>query len=194
MFKKFVTTALFTSTLLLAESGVGVNINEKDFELEGVLDSRNLEALQTSSTIFQIDANFLNSNETEKLIGIGIVASNKLEAVEGVELAFGAKGIWAEVGSQNFKALPFVAKVKYTLPPLMYKVPPISFEGIGLYAPKVLSFGDSEEYTEFRLVANAEVIESVNIYAGYRNIHRKYKGSEQNLFNTGFYGGLKFIY
>jgi hypothetical protein len=194
MFKKIVTMALFTSTLLLAESGVGININEKDLEIEGVLDSRNLEALQTSSTIFQIDANFLNVNETEKLIGAGVVATNKLEAVEGVELAFGAKGIWAEVGHDNFKALPFVAKVKYTLPPLMYKIPPVSLEGIGLYAPKVLSFGDSEEYTEFRLVANAEVIESVNIYAGYRNIHRTYKGVGQSLFNTGFYGGLKYVY
>ena len=194
MFKKIVTMALFTSTLLLAESGVGININEKDLEIEGVLDSRNLEALQTSSTVFQIDANFLNVNETEKLIGAGVVATNKLEAVEGVELAFGAKGIWAEVGHDNFKALPFVAKVKYTLPPLMYKIPPVSLEGIGLYAPKVLSFGDSEEYTEFRLVANAEVIESVNIYAGYRNIHRTYKGVGQSLFNTGFYGGLKYVY
>jgi len=194
MFKKIVTTALFTSTILLAESGVGININEKDFEVEGVLDSRNLEALQTSSTIFQIDANFLNSDEKEKLIGAGIVATNKLEAVEGVELAFGAKAIWAEVGNENFKALPFVAKVKYTLPPLMYKVPPVSLEGIALYAPKVLSFGDSEEYTEFRLVVNSEVIESVNVYAGYRNIHRKYNGIGETLFNTGFYAGLKFIY
>ena len=194
MFKKIVTTALFTSSLLLAESGVGININEKDFEVEAVLDSRNLAALQTTSTIFQIDANFLNSDETEKLIGVGLVASNRLEAVEGVELAFGAKGIWAEVGNDNFKALPLVAKMKYTLPPLMYKIPPVSFEGIALYAPKVLSFGDSEEYTEFRFVANSEVIESVNIYAGYRNIHRKYEGASQSLFNTGFYGGLKFVY
>ncbi|NEW61388.1 hypothetical protein GSY74_08845, partial [Sulfurovum sp. bin170] len=51
MFKKFLMTSICTSGLLLAQSGVGINVNEDDFEIEGTLDSRNLQALQTSSTI-----------------------------------------------------------------------------------------------------------------------------------------------
>ena len=58
MFKKTIITTLLSSALLVAESGVGININEDDVELEAVLDSRNLEALQTSSTLYQADFNF----------------------------------------------------------------------------------------------------------------------------------------
>ena len=194
MFKKLLLTTIIGSTLLLAESGVGLNINEEDLELEGILDSRNLAALQTNSTIFQADVNFLNNNEDTKLIGVGLGATNKLEGVEGVEVTLGAKFIWAEVAKENFTALPFMAKVRYSFPPLMFNIPPVAIEGKVLYAPKVLSFGDSVTYNEFRVSVDMEVIDSVRIYTGYRNIHTQYVGIKPDLFNTSFYGGLKFSY
>ena len=194
MFKRLLLTTIIGSGLLLAESGVGLNINEQDLEVEGILDSRNLEALQTSSTIFQADVNFLNNNEDTKLIGVGLGATNKLEGVEGVEVTLGAKFIWAEVGEEDFTSLPFMAKVRYSFPPLMFNIPPVALEGKLLYAPKVLSFGDSLTYNEFRVSVDMEVIEAVRLYAGYRNIHTEYKGFERDLFNTSFYGGLKFSY
>jgi hypothetical protein len=194
MFKKIVISTIVTSAFLLAESGVGININEQDLELEGVIDSRNLAALQTSSTVYQGDISFLNNNEETKLFGVGVGATNKLEGVEGVEITLGAKFMWAEVLEEDFTSLPFMVKVRYSMPPLMYNIPPVAFEGKILYAPKVLSFGDSEKYTEFRLSADAEVIENVKVYVGYRNIHTEYKDIEKDLFNTSFYGGLKFSY
>jgi len=194
MFTKMALTTLLTSSILFAESGVGLNINEKDLEIEGILDSRNLQALQTSSTIYQADVNFLNVDEEAKLIGAGVVATNKLEAVEGIELSFGAKFIWAEIGDEDFTALPLMAKVRYTFPPLMFKIPPVSLEGKALYAPKVLAFGDSTSYKEFRVNAEIEMIENVRIYAGYRNLHTKYDGFSESLFDTGFYGGFKLTY
>jgi len=193
MFKKIAFTTLITTAFLLAESGVGVNINQKDLELEGVLDSRNLEALQTSSTVYQADFNFLNA-DSNKLLSGGIGATNKVEALEGVEMTFGAKYVWAEVGSNNFNALPFMVKVRYTFPPLKYNIPPIALEAKGLYAPNVLSFGDSQSYGEIRFAADIEMIENVKLYVGYRNIHADYKGGANELFNTGYYGGLKITY
>lgn len=194
MFKKLSLSAIILSTLLLAESGVGININEQDLEVEGILDSRNLEALQTSSTVFQADVNFLRNNEETSLLGLGLGATNKLQGVDGVELTLGAKFIWAEVANENFTALPLMAKVRYSFPPLMFNIPPIGVEGKILYAPKVLSFGDSVTYNEFRASADMEVIESVRIYAGYRNIHTRYVGIKPDLFNTSFFGGLKYSY
>ncbi len=194
MFKKTIITTLLSSVVLLAESGVGININENDVELEGVLDSRNLKALQTSSTIYQADFNFLNA-DNKKLIGAGIFATNKLEGVEGIEMSFGAKLIWAEVGGNNdFTSLPLMAQVRYTFPPLMFSIPPISLEARGLYAPSSLSFGNSEEYSEVRFSADVEMIDNVKVYAGYRNIHTSYKDVVINLFNTGYYAGLKVTY
>jgi hypothetical protein len=194
MFKKIAITTLCTSVLLLAESGVGININEKDLELEGIIDSRNLAALQTSSTIFQADLNFLNINSERKLFGAGLGATNKLEGIEGVELTFGAKYVWADVGSDSVNALPLMVKVRYAFPPLMYNVPPVAIEAKALYAPTALSFGDSENYSEMRLSADIEMIENVKVYVGYRNIHAGYKDLENDLFTNSFYGGLRITY
>jgi hypothetical protein len=195
MFKKTMITTFLSSVILFAESGVGININEKDLELEGIIDSRNLQALQTTSTIYQADINFLNIDEDAKFLGAGIAATNKLEGIEGVEMTFGTKLIWAEVGTKDdFTALPLMAKIRYTLPPLMFNIPPVSLEGKILYAPKVLSFGDSEEYSEFRVNAEIEMIESVKVYTGYRNIHAKYNSVGKSLFDNSFYAGLRFTY
>jgi len=195
MLKKIAITTILASTVLWAESGVGININEQDLEVEGILDSRNLKSLQTSSTIYQADFTFLNDNEHAQLYGAGIGATNKVAGVDGLELTLGAKFIGAEVGAENFTALPLSIKARYQLPPLMYNVPPVAIEGKILYAPKALSFGDSEKYTEYRLSVDIEVIENVRIYAGYRNIKTGYKNFGNNyLFNNSFYGGLKFSY
>ena len=193
MFKKTIVTTLLSSAILFAESGVGLNINEKDLEVEGTLDSRNLKALQTTSTVYQADFNFLNA-DSEKLIGAGILATNKLEGLEGVEMGFGAKFIWAEVGDEDFTSLPLIVQARYTFPPLMYAIPPVSIEARGLYAPSVLSFGDSEDYSEVRVSVDIEMIDNVKVYAGYRNIHVDYKGISRNLFDTGYYAGLKITY
>ncbi|CAA6809060.1 MAG: Unknown protein [uncultured Sulfurovum sp.] len=193
MFKKTLILTLLSSMVLFAESGIGININDDDLEVEGVLDSRNLEALQTSSTVYQADFNFLNA-DSEKLAGLGIAATNKVEGLEGVEMSFGAKFIWAEVGTEDFTSLPLMAQVRYTFPPLQFNIPPVSLEARGLYAPGSLSFGDSEEYSEVRFSADIEMINNVKVYAGYRNIHTSYEGITRSLFDTGYYAGLKITY
>ena len=201
MFKKIVIVSILGSSMLLAQSSAGINITEDDLEIEGILDSRNLAALQTSSTIFQADVNFLNIDSPKKkakMIGAGVGATNKLEGVEGIELTFGAKFIWSSVDGayddESFTALPLMVKIRYIFPPLMFNIPPISMEGKALYAPGALAFGDSENYSEFRFTADIEMIESVKVYAGYRNIVTGYKLKDDYVFDNGFYGGLKFTY
>ena len=194
MLKRILFTTLSVSTLLMAESGVGININEKDLEIEGIIDSRNLAALQTSSTIYQADLNFINIDSQRKLFGAGLGATNKLEAVDGVELTFGAKFVMAEIGDETATSLPLMAKVRYDFPPLMFNIPPVALEGKVLYAPTALSFGDSEKYNEFRLSADVEMIENVKVYVGYRNIHAEYQDVARDLFDSSFYAGLKISY
>ncbi|SFV51935.1 hypothetical protein MNB_SV-12-442 [hydrothermal vent metagenome] len=210
MFKKFLISSICSSTILLAQSGAGINVNEDDFEIEGTLDSRNLQALQTSSTIYLADFNFINvedNKKTAKLMGAGVGATNKFEGAEGVELTFGAKAILANVDDNSdsklddnkwFAALPLMAMIRYTFPPLMFNIPPISIETKGLYAPKALSFGDSHQYSEFRVNVDIEMIENIKLYTGYRNIITGFavgdKDNEDYIFSNGFYGGLKFTY
>ncbi|HIC79231.1 MAG TPA: hypothetical protein EYP02_08605, partial [Sulfurovum sp.] len=165
MLRRSILLSMMSASILFAETGVGVNINEDDLEIEAVLDSRNLAAFQNTSTILQADVNFLNiegDNQKAKLLGAGVGATNMLEGVRGVELTFGAKMIYSSIDTDDydsalydstFVALPLMAKVRYTFPPLMFHIPPISLEGKVLYAPGALSFGDAETYSEFRFAA-----------------------------------------
>ena len=203
MLKKIVITLLILYGVLYADSGVGVNVNRDDLEIEGTLDSRNLAMLQTSSTIFLGDFNFINIDndiKNSKLAGVGIGATNRLEGVDGVELTFGAKLILSKAEDNRkgidkwFSAVPLMGMVHYKFPPLMFNIPPISLEGKILYAPGALAFDDSNSYSEFRVSGDIEMIENIKIYAGYRNIITGYSFDKNYVFNNGFYGGLKFIY
>lgn len=206
MLRRSILLSMMSASILFAETGVGVNINEDDLEIEAVLDSRNLAAFQNTSTNLQADVNFLNiegDNQKAKLLGAGVGATNTLEGVRGVELTFGAKMIYSSIDTDDydsalydstFVALPLMAKVRYNFPPLMFHIPPISLEGKVLYAPGALAFGDAETYSEFRFAADIEMIPNVRVYAGYRNIHTEYVEGKDFTFNTGFYGGLKYIY
>ncbi|MCK5855716.1 MAG: hypothetical protein KAG56_10880 [Sulfurovaceae bacterium] len=203
MLKRSILLSMMSVTILFAETGAGININENDVEMEAILDSRNLAFMQNTSTILQADVNILNIDNDargkSRLVGAGLGATNKLEGVKGVELTFGAKLIWSDVDfdeDDTFLSLPLMAKVRYTFPPLMFNIPPVSVEGKVLYAPGALSFGDADTYSELRLAADIEMIENVKIYVGYRNIHTEYisKKFGDVTFNTGFYGGLRYTY
>jgi len=203
MLKKILIGSLITSYTVFAQSAAGINVNKDDLEIEGTLDSRNLAMLQTSSTIFLGDFNLINIEDDNKkatLVGAGLGATNKLEGVDGVELTFGAKFILSHTEDNKkdidkwFSAMPLTAMVRYSFPPLMFNIPPIALEGKILYAPGALSFGDSDSYSEFRVSGDIEMIESVKIYAGYRNIVTGYPTDTNYIFSNGFYGGLKFTY
>jgi hypothetical protein len=203
MLKKIVMTSLCTSGLLMAQSGIGINVNKTDLEIEGTLDSRNLAAFQEVSTVYLADFSFLNiesDRKDAKMIGAGFGATNKLEGVKGIELTFGAKLILSKIDDNRFSdedwfsALPLMGMVRYTFPTLMFHIPQVSIESKLFYAPGALSFGDSDRYSEFRFAADIEMIKNVKIYAGYRNIITGYTVKDDYLFSNGFYGGLKFTY
>jgi len=203
MFKKIIIGSIIASGVLFAQSGVGINVNQDDLEIEGTLDSRNLAYLQTSSTIYLGDFNFINKEDNDvssKLLGVGFGATNQFEAIPGMELTFGAKLILSDVDDDRkgiddwFSAMPLMAMARYVFPPLMYNIPPVSVEGKVLYAPGALTFGDSDSYSEFRVSGDMEMIENVKIYVGYRHIVTGYEKDDNYIFDNGFYGGLKFIY
>jgi len=195
MFKKTFLSLIALGSIAMAESSIGVNVNKEDLEVEAIIDSKAFTNLQTGSTSYQGDINFINNGDYEdQLIGIGAGATNKVEGFEGMNLTVGAKVILTSHGDEDFVALPFMARVEYQMPPLLYNIPPVSLEGKVLYAPKVLSFGDAQGYTEMRAVANMEVINNVKAYAGYRNIETDYKNAGDTLFDNSFFGGVKIEY
>jgi len=162
MLKKIFFSIVALSAMAMAESTYGINVNNNDVELEAIVDSKTYTNLQTGSTSYVADANYIYDKDNKNsLIGIGAGATNKIEGLEGVNLTVGAKVMVSSLHNEDFVAVPFMGKIDYKMPPLLYNIPPVSLEGKVLYAPNVLSFGDAESYTEMRAVANMEVINNV---------------------------------
>ncbi|MEA3455598.1 MAG: YfaZ family outer membrane protein [Campylobacterota bacterium] len=190
-FSKLLSLLLLSTVLLFSRSTVGLNVNTEDFELEGAMDITTFSEY-TNGTIFIADANFINT-EYDTLFGIGLGAHNSFQGMEGLNLGLGIRYVYIE----DFMALPLMIEASYGLP-LIDAIPSVSLSASMLYAPSALSFDEAENYFEFRLEAGIEVISSVGVYIGYRDIEIEYLDSfSENLdnsyetFNSSFYGGLK---
>jgi hypothetical protein len=187
--KKFVFAMACLGTLLCAQSTVGLNINSEDIEAEGSMDISSFANSGGGGTAYMVDANFINTERDDTLFGIGVSAHNSFSGLEGLNFAFGAKLIMLD----DFVALPLMAEASYTLP-LIETIPTTSLSARFLYAPQPLSFSDAENYLEFRTEAAMEVISSVSVYLGYRNIETEYivwHKDTYETYNDSVYGGLK---
>jgi hypothetical protein len=182
-FKKFFLTTLFSLGLLNAQSNIGLNINDEDIEVSASIDLNAL-TYYSDSTSYSLDASYLHT-DGDNLTTVGVSAESTFQGVQGLALGLGIKSVFAD----DFVAIPFFAKAKYTLP-LNYSIPTTSLATSLAYAPSVLTFSDGESYTEFRVEANMEVITNVHLFGGYRNIHTEYDTNDQT-FNNSFYGGMK---
>lgn len=181
--KKFCFITLSSLGLLHAQSNVGLNINNEDLEVSASIDLNAL-TYYSDSTSYTLDASYLHT-DGDNLTTVGVSAENTLQGVEGVALGLGIKSVFAD----NFVAIPFFAKAKYTLP-FGYSIPTTSLTTSIAYAPSVLAFRDAESYTEFRVEANMEIITNIHLFTGYRNVDTEYDTHDQT-FNNSFYGGMK---
>ena len=182
-FKKLFLATLFSLGLLHAQSNIGLNINDEDIEVTASIDLNAL-TYYSDSTSYTIDASYLHT-DGDNLTTLGVSALNTFQGVQGLALGLGIKSVFAD----DFIAIPFLAKARYTLP-FNYSVPTTSLETIFAYSPSVLTFSDGESYMEFRFEADMEVITNVHLFAGYRNIDTEYENYDQT-FNDSFYGGMK---
>lgn len=181
--KKLCLTSLFSLGLLHAQSNVGLNINNEDLEVVASIDINAL-TYYSDSTSYTLDASYLHT-DGDNLTTVGLGAESTFQGVEGLALGLGIKSVFAD----DYIAIPFFAKAKYTLP-LNYSIPTTSLVTTLAYAPSVLAFSDAESYTEFRVEADMEIITNVHLFAGYRNIDTEYN-TDDITFNNSFYGGMK---
>ncbi len=181
--KNILIATFFLSNTVYAENSIGIDINRNDVE---ALASINVNALAdyANGTTYILDANYLRS-DGNNMTRIGFSGQNRLQGIEGLTLAFGLKGVFAS----NFLAFPLMAKATYALP-LKDSIPNTSLSISLAYAPSVLSFRDADNYSDFRLEADMEIISNIHLFTGYRNISTNHNHYDQT-FNNSFYGGLK---
>ena len=183
-FKQIFSTTLLSTALLTAQSSIGLNINDKDIEFYSAVDLDNLTD-SAGGTGYVLDFSFLHADKKENIAMLGFSGQNSVQGLYGLTLALGAKLISAE----DFTALPMMVRATYALP-ISFDMPATSLIGTLAYAPSVLSFSDAKNYTESRVELDMEMIPSIHLFTGYRNIDTNYKEIDYS-FNNSFYGGMK---
>ena len=183
VFKKLFLTTFFTLGIVYAQNNIALNINDEDLEVAASVDLNAL-SYNSDTTSYFIDGSYLHA-DGDNLVTVGLSAESKFQGAEGLTFGLGIKSVFAD----DFIAIPFLAKAKYTLP-FSYSIPTTSLTTSLAYAPSVLAFSDAESYMEFRVEANMEVVNNVHIFGGYRNIDTEYDTFDHT-FNNSFYGGMK---
>jgi len=189
-FKKLFFIVFLCLEFVKANSIGGININNKDLEVEGAFEINSL-ADYSSGTTYIVDVNYLNSNGSNMAM-LGFSGQNALQGVQGLTLAFGIKSVVAS----DFVAFPLMAKIAYELP-LGVGIPRTILKANFAFAPSVLTFIDGEGYSEGKIGIDMEIISNIFLFAGYRKIdvddNNEFNDrfNDNDNFNDSFFAGLK---
>jgi len=178
---------LVTSLFSFEKGSFGININQDDVEFE----ARSSVSLLTNSPVYSnffVNGNYISSDES--LIGLGISVENSPINYQNIVFNIGLRSVFSDHAGQDFMAMPIVVGTKAQL--FLGDLPTTYIGAKVGYAPSALSFKDADEYTEYRIEVDSNIIPNVNVYAGYRNIDTDYKSRAYNL-NDSFYAGFKFV-
>jgi hypothetical protein len=153
-----------------------------------------------------IHGNFsIAKEDSDAQFGIGYFYKNEDDAINILNLDLHTKGQTAianlpttvGIGLQanlfkedNFKgsAVGIGGSMRVNIP----ETPGLSIETALHYAPKVLAFGDSDEFRRFRVQANYRIIESADVSLGYRYLNVGIEDINDNhTFESGAFLGLK---
>lgn len=196
MLKKISLVSLILATSLLADGqqafekgSFGLNINQDDVEVEG----RGSVSFMTGSPVYSnffINGNYLNADE--KVYGLGLSVENSPTNYRNLVFNIGLKTVFSDYENQDFIATPITVGAKARL--FLGNIPTTHIGAKFAYAPSPLAYKDAKEYKEYRVEADSNVIENINIYFGYRNIDTDYNSGQTKTVDDSVYGGFKFVF
>lgn len=199
MLKKVTLLGLATASAF-ALNTAEININDTDLELSLKIDASNYQNnIKAETTFFGarvLKADSENSSNTDESSNVyGEINFLRQQALgnDGLSVGLGVKANYTRFDSQNFMSIPLGVEAKYKLP--IDSSVAMYLGTSAYYAPRVLSFGDAENFFEFRANFDVEVIDNGMITFGYRSLDTNYdvKGGDYT-YNQSVYGGFKFAF
>ena len=196
MLKKLGLTFILSCASLFAMHTVEININNEDLELVGKLDMGQINPSVEPNTMF-VGLRLLNAHESHSskekaengsYIDFNFLMMNKLPA-KGLSIGLGMKLNYSDSFNADFISIPLGVELRYKLP--VTDLIPLYLAGNLYYAPSVLSLSDAEDYLEYRLYLDIEVIRNGSITVGYRALDLDYENFEYQ-YNKSAYVGFKF--
>jgi len=196
MLKKLGLIALCTASAFAMHS-IELNINDKDLEFGVKVDMGQFNDAVEPDTIF-IGAKVLNADEDNSDFNSNSDMNNYYEASFLMQRRIGDSnlviGLGAKLnGTKNFSSIPLGAEVTYKI---LDGVIPIYLKGAVYYAPEILSMQDANNFLEYRVSLDVELITNGYVTVGYRSIDTNYdsdKGGDIN-YNKSAYLGIRFAF
>ena len=172
-----------------------ININDKDLELKGKFDLGQVNDTVEPNTTF-VGISYLNGDDDNADSNVnGYFEANFLMKREvknsGITFGIGVKSNYTKINNSSINTIPLGLEVGYKIP---FSIPS-TINAKVYYAPQSLSFGEADEFLEYRLDFNVEVIERGSLVLGYRNIDINLKNSQNDItFNKSVYFGFRFAF
>lgn len=192
MLKKISIIAFMAVSAFAMHSGE-ININTKDLEVGAKLDMGQFNSAIEPHTMF-IGGKFINADgDHSSPKAADIKPYFELNALlmqeignQGMSLGMGVKINFTE----DYSAIPLGLEFAYKIP--VSDLIPMHLNGSLYYAPSVLSMSDADNYLEYRISYDIEIITNGYFTIGYRNIDTNYKNSSSDFtYNESFYAGFK---
>jgi len=177
-----------------------LNINDKDLKIGALFDMGQFNDSIEPNTMF-VGASFLNPDVTHSSDSLNSIDPyyeiNFLMMREigdnGMSVGLGVKLNYLTINDESFSALPLGINFAYALP--FPNLVPMSLSGSLYYAPEVLCLSsDSNDYLEYDIHYDVELIKNAGITLGYRSKNASYtdiSDAESINYNSSWYFGFK---
>jgi len=193
MLKKISIITILAASAFAMHSGE-LNINTKDLEVSARLDMGQFNDTIEPHTIF-LGGKFLNADEehsspeSKDLKPYFELNALVMQEIEDIGLSVGM-GIKMNF-TQDYITTPLGLEASYKIPAPRFV--PMYLNASVYYAPSVLSMRDADNFLEYRVSYDFEIIKNGRITLGYRNLETNYKSHDRGNFtyNDSFYAGFK---
>jgi len=186
--KKILIGSLIATSLLLGNNAVEVNINNDTLEVEADIYLNDSYDVSNNSNYYLTVGHLRTENdnaETQTLTTAGLKVLNPFTDDNGISFGLGMKSVYTNQLSKTFFALPLSVYGKIEFTEVIYVDAEIS------YAPKVLSLGDAESYTDMKAKFNYKVLENGYVFIGARSVETKYDSGTTSKYDTSAFVGLE---
>ena len=180
---------LFPVVSLAANTNLQINVNSSDVEID-------IESyLLTYETPILFGAGVISSDENYWISNVRIAVVDEvlvpaLNLGLGFKVAYGKADVLDE--EYDLAALCFHFLGKYDFRERATSTLPISAAASFSVAPGVLSFGNTERYTEFKITVNFHINKSAAVLVGYRTEQARFINSiEVDLDDDDVFFGFK---
>jgi len=140
----------------------------------------------------EFDAGLLyakNPGETDNVVHAGLMVAGQNWSKQGnFDISVGGRVVAADLKPGNVLDVAFGGRVRFS---------PINRFGIGgqiFYAPKITSFLDSEEYTEWGVSTDYQLLTQAFVYVGYRRVETKIKNKGTFQIDDNLHLGMKLLF